>query len=142
MIKRSNSSIITLVAALAMYAISVTSATAFSLTEKSPNPIPGVGIIVRTKPPKGRAKTAQTDAAGNFTVSGLPEGKYSVQLKCKSCQSIDIGNALIEVMLHDNMRGTTKRTITKKQLVSGVAFTFEIAGEGNSQFTGQVTVIK
>jgi len=142
MIKRSHSSIITLVAALAMYAILVTSAAAFSLTEKSPNPIPGVGIIVRTKPPKGRAKTAQTDAEGNFTVSGLPEGKYSVQLKCKKCQSIDIGNALIEVTLHDNMLGTTKRTITKKQLVAGVAFTFEIAGEGNSELTGQVTVIK
>ncbi len=140
--KRSKSSIITLIVALAMCAILMTSATAFSPTEKSPNPIPGVGIIVRRKPPKGAARTAQTDAEGNFTVSGLPEGKYSVQLKCKKCQSIDIGDALIEVTLHDNMYGTTKRTITKKQLVFGVAFTFETAGEGESQLTGHVAVIK
>lgn len=125
-----------------MYAILVTSATAFSQTEKSSHPIPGVGIIVRSKPPKGAARTAQTDAEGKFTVSGLPEGKYSVQLKCKKCQSIDIGDALIVVMLHDSMVGITKRTITKKQLVSGVVFTFETAGEGESQLTGHVTVIK
>jgi hypothetical protein len=142
MMKRSKSSIITLIAALAIYAILVTSATAFSPTEKAPNPIPGVGIIIRRKPPKGAARTAQTDAEGNFTVSGLEFGKYSVLLKCKKCQSIDIGDALIEVTLHDNMYGTTKRTITKKQLVSGVAFTFEIAGEGGGDLTGHVTVIK
>lgn len=139
--KRSKSSIITLTAALAMYAI-VTSATAFSPTEKSPSPIPGVGIIVRRIPPKVRARTAQTDAEGNFTVSDLQDGTYSVQLKCKKCQSIDIGDALIEVTLHDNFEGTTKRTITKKQLVSGVAFTFGIAGEGGGDLTGHVTVIK
>jgi hypothetical protein len=138
--KSSKSSICTLITALAMCALLVTSATAFSPTEKSP--IPGVGITVRRKPPKGAAKTAQTDAEGNFTVRGLPEGKYSVQLKCKKCQAIDMGDAVIEVTLNDTFEGPVKRTITKKQLVSGVTFTVGIAGEGNSQLTGHVTLIK
>lgn len=142
MMNKSQSSLVILIAALAMYAMLVTSATAFSPTQKSPNPIPGVGIIVKRRPPKGAAKTAQTDAEGNFTVSGLPEDKYSVQLNCKKCQSLDTGDGLIEVTLHDTMYGTTRRTITKKQLVSGVTFTFEIAGEGNRELTGHVAVIK
>jgi hypothetical protein len=142
MMKRSKSSIITLSAAFAMYVISVTSATAFSPTEQSPNPIPGVSIIVRRKPPKGAAKTAQTDAQGNFTIFGIPEGTYSVQVKCSKCQSIDIGDALIEVTVNSTFDGPHKRTITKKQLVSGVAFTIETAGEGNGKITGRVTLIK
>lgn len=142
MMKRSKSSTSILIAALTLSTIFVVSITAFSQTGKAAKPIPGIGVTIRKNPPKGAARTIQTNDEGSFTISGLEAGLYDIRLECKKCEGMDIGEAGVQLTLSGTTEGEFKRTLSKRQLISGVEFPIEIAGRGGKLIHGHVSLIK
>lgn len=109
----------------------------------SKQPIRGVGVTVENIKVRTERFDLQTDAEGNFTVDLAP-GLYRVRLECKKCESMDIGEPGVQFILTGTKEGEFKRIISKPQLVSGVAFPFEIVGRAGTKGRkqGQVSLVR
>ena len=155
MLKRSKSSkhilittlILSTIFAVSVFALStaVTKARTLPQNAKSATPIPGVGVIVRCptcRPPKNTR--TQTDAEGNFSLSDLAPGLYDIRLACEKCAGMDIGEAGVLLTLTGTTQGEFRKTISKRELVSGIEFSIEIARRNEHQkpTSGHVTLIK
>ena len=156
MLKRSKSSTNILLAALTLSTICTaivfaarsavaTEARVLPQIAKASLPIPGIGVAIRKNPPRSpSARTTQTDAEGNFAVDGLAPGLYDIRLACEKCASVDIGEAGVQLTLTGTTKGEFKKTISKRELVSGVEFSIEIArrDENRKLLSGHVSLIK
>jgi hypothetical protein len=155
MLMRSKSSTSTLIAALTLSTIFVAIVFALSpavakaqkggsMQSDASTPIPGIGVTVKKYKPRESARTTQTDAEGNFTVDGLAPGLYDIRLACDKCASMDIGEAGVLLTLTGTTKGEFKKTISKRELVSGVEFSIEIArrDETRKLLSGHVSLIK
>jgi hypothetical protein len=141
-VKRSKPSKSILIAVMTLSTIFVASVTAFSQTGRPTPPLGGITITINRRPPKGAARTTQTDAEGNFTVSDLVPGLYDIRLACGKCKSMDIGEVSVQLTLTGTAEGEFKRTISKRELVSGVVFPIEIAEGSEKRVRGHVSLIK
>ena len=142
MIEKSKSSKIVLIAVLTVSTIFVASIAALSQTARHATPIKGIGVVIKKKPADG-LRRAESDAEGNFTVGGLAAGLYDIWLECKSCEGLDIGEAGVQLRITGATEsGDLKRTLSKRQLVSGVAIPIEIAGKGDRLLSGHVSLLK
>lgn len=140
--KRSKSSTIILIATLCM--ILAASAPALPQTDKMGILVKGIAVVVKRNPPKGAAHKSQTNAQGSFTINGLEAGLYDLRLECKACESMEIGEAGVQLTLTGTKESNFKRVISKQQLVDGVKFDVEIAGRGKESraLKGIVSLIK
>jgi hypothetical protein len=108
-------------------------------------PIEGVAVTITntsTRPVRGLAR--QTDAEGNFTVGDLTTGTYEILLKCGKCQSMSIESG-VQFKLTAPKESDFKTVISKRELVAGAKFRFEIGGSENKQhgpYTGKVTLVR
>ena len=48
------------------------------------NPVPGVDIVVRKKPPRNKPLVATTDHSGRFTAQVTEPGEYTVFIVCRT----------------------------------------------------------
>ncbi len=67
-------SFIATLAALALVVVPMTGASA------SNEPIPGIDVVVKKKPPKAQPLQVKTDAGGQFVLKDLEPGTYTLQI--------------------------------------------------------------
>jgi uncharacterized surface anchored protein len=109
----------------------------------SKQPIKGVGVTVENIKTHKERLDLQTDADGNFTVELTP-GLYEVRLECKACQRMDIDESGVQFTLSGTKERDFKRIISKRELVGGVKFSFEIVGSAGTKVRkqGQVSLVR
>jgi phosphate-selective porin len=126
---------ITLGVMLALGAFGVCSASA----GQQPVGVAGVEVVVKQKP----GARAITDARGNFALSGLAPGSYTIGFKAKKAGDVKTNTTdkvtvatTYAIKIDGTKRSVIKSGLTSDNLIAGLELKVDVAG---AQVRGQVT---
>jgi hypothetical protein len=103
---------------------------------QAPTGVAGVGVVVKQNP----TKRAVTDARGNFSLSGLPAGSYTLTIRpAQNTKMASTTKATVATSYSIKVEGTKRsvnQTLTSDKLLAGVDVPVEV-GAG-AKVRGQV----
>jgi hypothetical protein len=105
---------------------------------QTPKGVAGVVVAVKQNP----AKRSVTDAAGNFSVEGLPAGSYTLRIRAQKAQDTKMASTTKAVVATsysikiDGTKRSVKQSLTSDNLLAGVDVPVEV-GAG-ARVRGQV----
>jgi hypothetical protein len=105
---------------------------------QTPKGVAGVVVAVKQNP----AKRSVTDAAGNFSVEGLPAGSYTLRIRAQKAQDTKMASTTKAVVATsysikiDGTKRSVKQSLTSDDLLAGVDVPVEV-GAG-ARVRGQV----